>query len=181
MKSLVILCVIALVGLTTAGIDLYPRGCIYVMGQCYEECEVGTHAYTTGCGVKTPEPTCDEPNPKPDVDGGDICDYSDCYCDPPTVRHPETKKCVPLEECPKKSHRECEEGTHAYTTGCGAKTPEATCAEPNPKPEEGKGHICDFTACYCDPPTVRHPETRKCVRLEECPKSEVNVTSVVTP
>ncbi|CAH2095622.1 unnamed protein product [Euphydryas editha] len=64
-----------------------------------EECEAGTYSYTTGCDVKTPEPTCADPNPKPEE--GIICDYTACYCNPPTVRHPVSNKCVPLEECPK--------------------------------------------------------------------------------
>ncbi|CAH2095625.1 unnamed protein product [Euphydryas editha] len=67
----------------------------------YKECEVGTHAYAIGCGVITPEATCANPNPKPENEKAFICDYSACYCNPPTVRHPESKKCVPLEECPK--------------------------------------------------------------------------------
>ncbi|CAK1594149.1 unnamed protein product [Parnassius mnemosyne] len=79
--------------------DLY-RGCIYVEGRCSEECEEGTYSYTTGCGYLTKEPTCDEPNPKPDTDGH-ICDFSDCYCNPPTVRHTKTRKCVKLEDCKK--------------------------------------------------------------------------------
>ncbi|KAH9642566.1 hypothetical protein HF086_011159 [Spodoptera exigua] len=66
----------------------------------YKECEVGTHAYTTGCGPLIPEPTCDEPSP---VAGkGMICDYSSCYCDVPTVRDTVSGKCVPLDQCPKK-------------------------------------------------------------------------------
>lgn len=67
--------------------------------------------------------------------------------------------------------RECEEGTHAYTTGCDYKMPEATCDNPNPV-KETRGKICDFTACYCDPPTVRDTTTKKCVKLEDCPKKE---------
>ncbi|CAG5056784.1 unnamed protein product [Parnassius apollo] len=70
-----------------------------------------------------------------------------------------------------KSSRECEEGTQAYTTGCGYLTNEATCDEPNPQPDT-RGMICDFSACYCAPPTVRNTVTNKCVPLEECPKKE---------
>ncbi|KPJ15533.1 hypothetical protein RR48_09462 [Papilio machaon] len=62
-----------------------------------EDCEVGTHAYTTGCSHLTPEPTCAEPRPKPRK--GRICDYSACYCDPPTVRDTKTMKCVQVHEC----------------------------------------------------------------------------------
>ncbi|XP_013165989.1 PREDICTED: uncharacterized protein LOC106116645 [Papilio xuthus] len=91
--SLAILFVIFLVSAE----DLHPRGCIYIDGICQEDCELGTHAYTTGCGHLTPEPTCAEPHPKPRR--GRICDYSACYCDPPTVRDPKTKKCVQLHEC----------------------------------------------------------------------------------
>ncbi|CAH2095623.1 unnamed protein product [Euphydryas editha] len=78
---------------------IFLRNSILLAGQ--EECEEGTYSYTTGCGALTPEATCADPNPKPDTDGGSICDYSACYCNPPTVRHPESNKCVPLEECPK--------------------------------------------------------------------------------
>lgn len=73
-----------------------------------EYCPVGTHSYTTGCSPRTPEPTCEEPNPV--AEDYDICDYSDCYCDAPTVRDTVSKKCVELEDCPKKEkpkgHRE---------------------------------------------------------------------------
>ncbi|KPJ01280.1 hypothetical protein RR46_01415 [Papilio xuthus] len=172
------------------------------MGEAYvqqwtshRECEVGTRAYTTGCGHLTKEATCEEPNPKPDPHAI-ICDYSACYCEPPTVRHSKSKKCVLIEECDKEPHHlhlasvvdyglitlnlgyatspsvgtysqeDCELGTHAYTTGCGHLTPEPTCAEPHPKPRRGR--ICDYSACYCDPPTVRDPKTKKCVQLHEC-------------
>ncbi|CAH0731349.1 unnamed protein product, partial [Brenthis ino] len=100
MKSLVILCVLALVGLSIAGTNPYPRGCIYILGHCYKGCEEGTHGYSTGCGYLTPEPTCENPEPQEDT-RGKICDYSACYCDAPTVRDTVSKKCVPLEECPK--------------------------------------------------------------------------------
>ncbi|CAH2237077.1 jg17252 [Pararge aegeria aegeria] len=102
MKLIFVLCLFAVVGLSMAEPVSYPRGCIYVMGRCHRECEVGTHAYTTGCGFKQPEATC--ANPKPELDTrGKICDYSACYCDEPTVRDTATGKCVPLEECTKKS------------------------------------------------------------------------------
>nr|XP_034835728.1 uncharacterized protein LOC117992178 [Maniola hyperantus] len=64
-----------------------------------------------------------------------------------------------------------EEGTHDYTTGCGYVTPEATCDNPNPVTDTS-GKVCDYTACYCDSPTVRDTATDKCVRLEDCPKKE---------
>ncbi|XP_032522652.1 uncharacterized protein LOC116774109 [Danaus plexippus] len=100
MKSVFILCLIAFLGLTLAETTLYPRGCIYALGKCVRECEVGTHAYTTGCGYLTPEATCENPKPTTDMRAR-ICDYSACYCDPPTVRNKVNNKCVPLEECPK--------------------------------------------------------------------------------
>ncbi|CAG9568355.1 unnamed protein product [Danaus chrysippus] len=99
MKSVFVLCLIAFFGLTVAETTLYPRGCIYALGKCVRECEVGTHAYTTGCGYLTPEATCENPNPATDMRAR-ICDYSACYCDPPTVRNKVNNKCVPLEECP---------------------------------------------------------------------------------
>ncbi|XP_050355090.1 uncharacterized protein LOC126776537 [Nymphalis io] len=99
MKSVIILCVLAFVGLSLAE-SLYPRGCIYALGKCVRECEVGTHAYTTGCGALTPEATCDNPNPVADNRAA-ICDYSACYCDPPTVRDTTSGKCVKQEDCPK--------------------------------------------------------------------------------
>lgn len=69
-----------------------------------EECEEGTHGYTPGCGPITPEATCDEPQPK--SENGETCDYSGCYCDPPTVRDTASGKCVALEKCPKKLPKE---------------------------------------------------------------------------
>ncbi|XP_045779575.1 UPF0329 protein ECU05_1680/ECU11_0050-like [Maniola jurtina] len=66
---------------------------------------------------------------------------------------------------------QCEEGTHDFTTGCGYVTPEATCDNPNPVTDTS-GEVCDYTACYCDSPTVRDTTTDKCVRLEDCPKKE---------
>ncbi|XP_035452630.2 uncharacterized protein LOC118277799 isoform X2 [Spodoptera frugiperda] len=100
MKVIVALCVLSLVALATCSTNLHPRGCIYIMGRCYKECEVGTRAYTTGCGPLVPEPTCDEPNP---VAGeGLICDFSACYCEAPTVRDTASGKCVNLDQCPKK-------------------------------------------------------------------------------
>ncbi|OWR48384.1 putative protease inhibitor 4 [Danaus plexippus plexippus] len=102
MKSVFILCLIAFLGLTLAETTLYPRGCIYALGKCVRECEVGTHAYTTGCGYLTPEATCENPKPTTDMRAR-ICDYSACYCDPPTVRNKVNNKCVPLEECPKEA------------------------------------------------------------------------------
>ncbi|CAG5056778.1 unnamed protein product [Parnassius apollo] len=77
------------------------HGCIYVNGKCFKECEEGTISYTPGCTHLTKEATCDEPNPQPDT-RGHVCDFSSCYCAPPTVRNTVTNKCVPLEECPKK-------------------------------------------------------------------------------
>lgn len=58
---------------------------------------MGTHAYTTGCGFLTPEPTCDSPTPQEDTRGR-ICDYSACYCDAPTVRS-SSGACIALSEC----------------------------------------------------------------------------------
>ncbi|XP_038221235.1 uncharacterized protein LOC119839109 [Zerene cesonia] len=99
MKLLIAACLFAVVGLSLADTVLYPRGCIYALGKCVRECEVGTHAYTTGCGVLKPEPTCDDPNPA--AGKGIICDYSACYCDPPTVKDKISGKCLLLEDCPK--------------------------------------------------------------------------------
>ncbi|CAG4985579.1 unnamed protein product [Colias eurytheme] len=99
MKLFIVACLFAVVGLSLADTVLYPRGCIYVNGHCQRECEVGTHAYTTGCGTLQPEPTCDDLSP---VAGkGIICDFTACYCDPPTVKDKKSGKCVPVEECPK--------------------------------------------------------------------------------
>ncbi|KOB78133.1 putative protease inhibitor 4 [Operophtera brumata] len=67
-----------------------------------EECPEGTHAYTTNCRPMTPEATCDEPNPV--MGKYDVCDYSSCYCDHPTVRDTASNMCVKQEECPKKSY-----------------------------------------------------------------------------
>ncbi|CAB3224836.1 unnamed protein product [Arctia plantaginis] len=64
MKVLVAICVLTLVALSFAKPEGYSRGCIYILGRCYRECEEGTHAFATSCGPKTPEATCDEPNPK---------------------------------------------------------------------------------------------------------------------
>ncbi|KAM3962111.1 uncharacterized protein ACR2FA_003798 [Aphomia sociella] len=100
MKSLLYLCALALVGLAVADTKIYSRGCYYILGRCVKECEEGTHSYTTGCGYLTPEATCDNPNPVKETRGM-ICDFSACYCDPPTVRDTKTKKCVPLDECSK--------------------------------------------------------------------------------
>ncbi|XP_075984580.1 uncharacterized protein LOC142982119 [Anticarsia gemmatalis] len=100
MKVVIALCVLTFVSFASATPQAYPRGCIYVLGKCYKECEVGTHAYATGCGQKTPEATCEQPNPVKEE--GIICDYSACYCDPPTVRDSISGKCVPIEQCPKK-------------------------------------------------------------------------------
>ncbi|KAF9794891.1 hypothetical protein SFRURICE_005126 [Spodoptera frugiperda] len=97
MKLFAILCVLGYVAFSFGK----PRECYYDdRGLCYKECEVGTRAYTTGCGPLVPEPTCDEPNP---VAGeGLICDYSACYCEAPTVRDTVSGKCVNLDQCPKK-------------------------------------------------------------------------------
>ncbi|XP_045779516.1 uncharacterized protein LOC123877045 isoform X2 [Maniola jurtina] len=108
MKLLIALCFVAIIGLSFAETKTYSRGCIYILGRCSRECEEGTHAYAIGCGHMTPEATCDNPNPVADTRGM-ICDYSACYCDPPTVRDTATNKCVPLEECPKKEGPKKEE------------------------------------------------------------------------
>ncbi|CAH2054104.1 unnamed protein product, partial [Iphiclides podalirius] len=63
--------------------------------------------------------------------------------------------------------RECEEGTTAYVSNCDYMVPEATCDEPNPQPDLS-GKLCDYSACYCEAPTVRDTKTNKCVALEEC-------------
>ncbi|CAK1545418.1 unnamed protein product [Leptosia nina] len=98
MKFIIAFGILTVVGLTLADTVLYPRGCIYALGRCIRECEEGTRAYTTGCGPLKPEPTCEEPDP---VEGkGIICDYSACYCEPPTVRHADSGKCMLIEECP---------------------------------------------------------------------------------
>ncbi|CAG9130960.1 unnamed protein product [Plutella xylostella] len=65
--------------------------------------------------------------------------------------------------------KDCEEGTHAYAVGCATVMSEPTCAQPTPA---SRGLICDFSACYCDAPTVRHEGTDKCVKLEDCDKVE---------
>ncbi|XP_023943406.2 uncharacterized protein LOC112049659 [Bicyclus anynana] len=101
MKLLFVLSLVALVGLSLADTKTHNRGCIYIMGRCYRECEEGTHSYGTGCGYLLPEATCDNPTPELDK-RGKICDFSACYCDPPTVRDSATNKCVALEDCPKK-------------------------------------------------------------------------------
>ncbi|KAL4719611.1 hypothetical protein ACJJTC_018191 [Scirpophaga incertulas] len=98
MKAIVALCILALVGYSVAETKKYPRGCIFVMGRCARECEVGTHSYNTGCSRKMPEATCDNPNPE--LEEGILCDYSACYCDAPTVRDTASGKCVRLEDCP---------------------------------------------------------------------------------
>ncbi|KAG6445545.1 uncharacterized protein LOC115440516 [Manduca sexta] len=95
MKTIIIVALFALVAVATAA--NHSRGCIYIMGRCQRECEEGTHAYTTGCSKKTPEPTCEEPNPV--EEDAIICDYSACYCDAPNVRDTKTNKCVPLDQC----------------------------------------------------------------------------------
>ncbi|XP_026749490.1 uncharacterized protein LOC113510237 [Galleria mellonella] len=100
MKCLFYLCAFVLVGLALGDTKLRSRGCIYALGRCVRECEEGTHGYAVGCDFITPEPTCEEPKPVKDTRAGLICDFSACYCDPPTVRDTKTKKCVPLEECP---------------------------------------------------------------------------------
>ncbi|CAG9568356.1 unnamed protein product [Danaus chrysippus] len=64
---------------------------------------------------------------------------------------------------------ECDEGTHAYTIGCGYLEPEPTCEDPHPSIDQGI-LICDFMACYCDSPTVRNKLIGKCVPLDECPQ-----------
>ncbi|CAB3224837.1 unnamed protein product [Arctia plantaginis] len=64
--------------------------------------------------------------------------------------------------------RACEIGTYAYTTGCSQKTPEPNCYEPNPKTEGPI--VCNFSACYCEQPTVRDLITGQCVTLDECIK-----------
>ncbi|KPJ01282.1 hypothetical protein RR46_01417 [Papilio xuthus] len=76
------------------------RGCQYIHGICVRECEEGTKAYVRDCDYAKPEATCDVPNPEVDL-RGKICDYSQCYCEEPTVRDPITKKCVKLEDCTK--------------------------------------------------------------------------------
>ncbi|CAK1594148.1 unnamed protein product [Parnassius mnemosyne] len=102
MKSLVSFAFLSvIISMVCAEEILYPRGCIYIDGKCSRECEEGTQAYTTGCDYLTKEATCDEPNPQPDTRGM-ICDFTACYCAPPTVRDTVTNKCVPLEECTKK-------------------------------------------------------------------------------
>ncbi|CAG9793227.1 unnamed protein product [Diatraea saccharalis] len=101
MKLVISVCVLALVGLALADTKTHSRGCIYIVGRCARECEEGTHAYAVGCAQKTPEATCEEPNPVKEE--AIICDYSACYCDPPTVRDTVSDKCVALEDCPKKN------------------------------------------------------------------------------
>ncbi|XP_013195054.2 uncharacterized protein LOC106138449 [Amyelois transitella] len=98
MKILLCLCLLGVVGLSLGDTKTYPRGCIYILGTCVKECDEGTHAYSLGCGNKVPEPTCEEPNPV--VEKGLLCDYSACYCDPPTVRDTKNNVCVPLDKCP---------------------------------------------------------------------------------
>ncbi|XP_050556225.1 uncharacterized protein LOC118277799 isoform X1 [Spodoptera frugiperda] len=98
LSAILILCVVASCMAKPPSVS--SRGCQYILGRCYKECEVGTRAYTTGCGPLVPEPTCDEPNP---VAGeGLICDFSACYCEAPTVRDTASGKCVNLDQCPKK-------------------------------------------------------------------------------
>ncbi|XP_034835729.1 uncharacterized protein [Maniola hyperantus] len=101
MKMLIALCFVALVGLSLAQQSLYPNGCIWIEGRCAYGCEEGTHDYTTGCGPVSPEPTCDIPIPVVDT-SSIVCDFSACYCNPPTVRDTTTDKCVRLEDCPEK-------------------------------------------------------------------------------
>ncbi|CAB3233129.1 unnamed protein product [Arctia plantaginis] len=100
MKFAIALCILAIIAMSSAKPQEHSRGCIYILGKCQTECEEGTHAYATACGKKTPEATCDEPNPKPET--ADICDYSACYCDEPTVRDTASGKCVTLDKCPQK-------------------------------------------------------------------------------
>ncbi|KAI5645859.1 hypothetical protein NE865_02129 [Phthorimaea operculella] len=66
--------------------------------------------------------------------------------------------------------RECEEGTHAYALGCGYRTPEPTCEEPHPEPETSM--LCDYSACYCDQPTVRDTASGRCVPPDQCPQHQ---------
>ncbi|XP_026322539.1 uncharacterized protein LOC113232117 [Hyposmocoma kahamanoa] len=70
-----------------------------------------------------------------------------------------------------KCSQECPEGTHSYSLGCDYLVPEATCENPEPKADT-RGMFCDFSACYCDEPTVRDKASNKCVPLDQCPKTE---------
>ncbi|CAG5056788.1 unnamed protein product [Parnassius apollo] len=79
-------------------ISMVFADCIRRAGECTGDCEEGTYFYATGCGYLTREPTCYEPNPQPDTTIN-ICDYYDCYCNPPTVRNTQTGKCVNLKDC----------------------------------------------------------------------------------
>ncbi|KAJ8709388.1 hypothetical protein PYW07_009214 [Mythimna separata] len=110
MKVLVALCVLTIVTLSYS--SPLTQECYYDdRGLCSGFCEEGTHSYTTGCGPVTPEATCDNPNP---IAGkGDVCDYSDCYCNAPTVRDTVSGKCVNLEDCPKKEEKKEENAAKA--------------------------------------------------------------------
>ncbi|CAH2237073.1 jg17249 [Pararge aegeria aegeria] len=101
MILVVALCFVALVGSAPSVPE--DRECIYDdRGLCMGYCPEGTYSYTPGCGPITEEPTCD--NLQPVASDYDVCDLSDCYCKPPTVRDTASKKCVPLEECPDKEN-----------------------------------------------------------------------------
>ncbi|CAB3233141.1 unnamed protein product [Arctia plantaginis] len=76
----------------------HSRGCKKINGLCVKECEEGTYNYTPGCGPITPEATCNNPYPVPQ--NVKKCDYSECYCDPPTVRDRRSGKCMTREKCP---------------------------------------------------------------------------------
>ncbi|XP_023943428.2 uncharacterized protein LOC112049671 [Bicyclus anynana] len=108
MYVVVALCFVAL---ASAMPDYRP--CTYdTRGLCMHYCEEGTYSYNTGCGPMTPEPTCE--NPHPVATRYAICDYSACYCKPPTVRDTSSKKCVLLERCPPKEDHNIHD-SHLYT------------------------------------------------------------------
>ncbi|XP_075984834.1 uncharacterized protein LOC142982294 [Anticarsia gemmatalis] len=69
-----------------------------------------------------------------------------------------------------KCYQDCPEGTHSYTPNYSSPWHwEPTCKEPNPQVQTSS-QIFDYSACYCDPPTVRDQTTDTCVPLDKCPK-----------
>ncbi|KAK5644063.1 hypothetical protein RI129_007908 [Pyrocoelia pectoralis] len=114
------------------------------------------------------QPTCDKPILDPNMN----CrlDCANCACRKGYIREKAGGKCIKKNTCPIRC------SINEIRNDCANRClPERTCQNPNPKPDPDRMCIAAcLPGCECDVGFIRDRNTRRCVRLDNCPSSVEN-------